>query len=289
VTAASEQLGWEARWAKPAAYAAFAYALLTVAGSVYVGLGLDSQPDDTRELLTALDGQASVFLISVIVQAVGGLLLPLALVYLYGAVKARRPQLPTIALYLAVAGPLLLAVASVISQLDRIDNAEQYFASGEKSEDRANDVIVERSPLGLGFGLAGSMAFGIALVLLNVNAMRAGVVSRFMGVMGVIVGALPVLSSLLPIVSAGFVQLFWVVALGLLFLGRWPGGRGPAWETGEATPWPSAAERRLEKDEAPAKESAVDTRSRSTGSRQSTETPRPAHPTSRKRKRKRKR
>jgi hypothetical protein len=34
----------------------------------------------------------------------------------------------------------------------------------------------------------------------------------------------------------------------MLFLGRWPGaaGRGPAWETGEAIPWPSAAERRAE-------------------------------------------
>ena len=37
------------------------------------------------------------------------------------------------------------------------------------------------------------------------------------------------------------IQAFWLGALGLLFLGNWPGGRGPAWETGEADPWPSAA------------------------------------------------
>ncbi len=251
MTERSEQLGWEARWAQPAAYGAFAYALLTVAGQVYVGVGLDTQPDDTRELLSALDSQSGVFVASVIIQAIGLLLLPLPLVYLYGVVKARRPELPTIALYLAIAGPLLLAVASGLSQVDRIDNAEQFFASGERTEDRADDLIVERSALGLGFGLAGSMAFAIALVILNVNAMRAGVVSRFMGIMGVIVGALPVLSSLIPIVSAGIVQLFWLIALGVLFLGKWPGGRGPAWETGEATPWPSAADRRLELAEAP--------------------------------------
>ena len=275
MTQPSEQLGWEARWGNPAAYAAFAYALLTVAGSVYVGVGLDTQPDDTRELLAALDTESSVFVTSVIVQALGLLLLPLPLVYLYGAIKARRPELPTIALYLAVGGPLLLAVASVLSQIDRIDNAEQFFASGPRTDERAKDLIVERSGLGLGFGLAGSMAFGIALVLLSVNAMRAGVVSRFMGVMGVIVGALPVLSSLIPIVSAGFVQLFWVIALGALFLGKWPGGRGPAWQTGEATPWPSAADRRLEQAEAPMEDS--------------TDEPGPAHPPSKKRKRKRKR
>jgi hypothetical protein len=38
--------------------------------------------------------------------------------------------------------------------------------------------------------------------------------------------------------------MFWLGALGALFLGRWPGGRGPAWETGEAVPWPTMAETR---------------------------------------------
>lgn len=248
----SEQLGWEARWARPAAIGAFGYALLTVASGIYVAAALDSQPDTTPELLGALNDESSVFLISVIGQAAGLAMLIAPLVYLFGVVKARRPELLTVALYLAIGGPLLLALAGILSQLDRIDNAEQFFASGPRTEARADDIIVERGGLALGCGLAGAMAFGIALVLLNVNAMRAGVVSRFMGIIGVIVGALPVLASLVPIVSAGFVQLFWAVALGVLFLGRWPGGRGPAWETGEATPWPSAAERRQELAEAPA-------------------------------------
>lgn len=252
----SEQLGWEARWARPAAIGAFGYALLTVASGIYVAAALDSQPDTTPELLGALNDESSVFLVSVIGQAAGLVMLIAPLVYLFGVVKARRPELLTVALYLAIGGPLLLALAGVLSQLDRIDNAEQFFASGPRTEARADDIIVERGGLALGCGLAGAMAFGIALVLLNVNAMRAGVVSRFMGIIGVIVGALPVLASLVPIVSAGFVQLFWAVALGVLFLGRWPGGRGPAWETGEATPWPSAAGRRQELAEAPADDPA---------------------------------
>ena len=248
MAAPAEQLEWEARWAKPAAAAAFTYAVLSLAGNVYVSAGLENRPEpgDEREFMQALDTESGVFVASAVVQAVAVAILALALVYLYGAVKARRPETPTIALYLAVGGPVLLAIASVLSQLDRIDNAEQFLASGARTEERAEDLLVERSALGLGFGLAGSLSFGFALVLLNVNAMRAGIESRFMGVMGVIVGALPVLASLLPIASGGIVQLFWVVALGFLFLGRWPGGRGPAWETGEAIPWPSAADRRLE-------------------------------------------
>jgi hypothetical protein len=68
------------------------------------------------------------------------------------------------------------------------------------------------------------------------NAMRAGLLSRFMGVLGVILGALFVL----PLIASPIIQVFWLLALGALFLNLWPGGRGPAWETGEPEPWPSA-------------------------------------------------
>jgi hypothetical protein len=33
-----------------------------------------------------------------------------------------------------------------------------------------------------------------------------------------------------------------VIAMGLLIAGRWPGGRPPAWETGTAMPWPKPGE-----------------------------------------------
>jgi hypothetical protein len=65
-----------------------------------------------------------------------------------------------------------------------------------------------------------------------------------MGVLGIIVGALLVipLGSPLPIV-----QVFWLLALGALILGYWPSGVPPAWESGEARPWPSSAEVRQQR------------------------------------------
>ena len=59
-----------------------------------------------------------------------------------------------------------------------------------------------------------------------------------MGVFGIALGPAFVLrfgSLILPL---------WLIALGALFAGRWPGGLPPAWESGEASPLPSAAERR---------------------------------------------
>src|SRR3954462_13485648 len=73
------------------------------------------------------------------------------------------------------------------------------------------------------------------------HAMRAGLLSRFMGILGVIVGAL----TAVPILGgAPVVQLFWLVGMGILFLDRWPQVRGPAWEAVEEIPWPSAQVRR---------------------------------------------
>jgi hypothetical protein len=37
--------------------------------------------------------------------------------------------------------------------------------------------------------------------------------------------------------------LLWFAYLGLLLPGRVPGGKPPAWEAGEAIPWPTAGEK----------------------------------------------
>ena len=97
-------------------------------------------------------------------------------------------------------------------------------------------------------GLAPSLAFGFSFVMISLSAMRAGLLSRFMGILGIIVGVLYVI----PLLGGGppIVNIFWTGALAALFLDRWPGGRGPAWAAGEAIPWPSAM------DQAKAREAA---------------------------------
>jgi hypothetical protein len=91
-------------------------------------------------------------------------------------------------------------------------------------------------------GLAGSVATAFLFVMLPLRARRAGLMSPFMSILGVIAGILFVLP-ILPGVPT-VLQAFWLGGLGLIYLGRWPGGRGPAWESGEEEPWPGAADRR---------------------------------------------
>ena len=94
--------------------------------------------------------------------------------------------------------------------------------------------------MGLFVGLLGPVLLAFLFVMMPLRARRVGLLSPFMSILGILAGILLVLPVLPPVI----LQAFWLGAVGALFLDRWPGGRGPAWETGEAQPWPSAARRR---------------------------------------------
>jgi hypothetical protein len=82
-------------------------------------------------------------------------------------------------------------------------------------------------------------------VIICLNAMRVGLLTRFMGILGIIVGVLFVVP-LAP--GPPVVQSFWLAALAALFAGRWPSGIPPAWITGRAVPWPSQQEQREQRE-----------------------------------------
>ena len=220
--------------------------VLLVAGVVLetrVRTDVSTEEDrDVTELLRAIDEMSSQFVAGSVVRALAYLVLPFVLVYLYRVVKARNPKLIQAALVLAVLGPVLFAAGTFLLDMQRLDIAQDFVSGGEQTEQRAEDQFEDRSAVAVALGAGGTLALALALVLLNVNAIRTGVLSRFIGILGVIAGVLFVL----PLGSAGIIQIFWLGALVALFLDRWPGGRGPAWESGEAEPWPTAAQRRME-------------------------------------------
>ena len=79
----------------------------------------------------------------------------------------------------------------------------------------------------------------VMMVYIPLQSLRTGLVPRFLGSLGIALGASMIL--ILPI--AVLAMLAWAGFLGLLFVGRVPGGRPPAWDAGEAIPWPRPGER----------------------------------------------
>jgi hypothetical protein len=241
-----EQLQWEARWGRPVAFATLAAALLLLVASMTFipknRQGIEATPD----LLLSINDQSGSYLASEITSAVGTLLLVATFYYLFRAVTARAGGIPRWFIYIVIGAPIAYAVSRVIYSLEAVDIADKFASGspirGEAGGNRASDLS-DISPVVLALQTAGTVGVAFLFVMLPLRARRVGLLTSFMGMLGVIAGALIVFP--FPTISS-VVQAFWLGALGALFLGRWPGGRGPAWASGEAEPWPTAAQRRAE-------------------------------------------
>ena len=241
-----QQLEWEARWGLPAAIAAFVAGLmLLVSGLLFIPedrKGIEPNPD----ILLSIHDQAGAYLTSAVLAAVASLVLIGVFLYLFRASIARGAAVPQWFIYLVVGAPILYAIATVWGALDAIDIADEFEGGspirGEAGEDRASD-LGGSSGLLIGLSTAGTVGMAFLFVMLPLRARRVGLLSPFMGILGVVAGALIVFRGQLPGLAT-VIQAFWLGALGALLLGRWPGGRGPAWESGRAEPWPTAAQRR---------------------------------------------
>lgn len=237
---ADEQLRWEADNAPRFAAAAFASAALSLGAFVVQIAVIGGGADNEREALLRIDEHHSQFFLSLGLQALAYIALAGALFYLARGIMARREEGLVFLWPLIALAPVLLIVGGVLTQIDLGRLADDFLSSGPRTNARAEDLLDDRSVVSSAIASGGTLCMALSYVLVSINAMRAGLLSRFMGILGVIVGALLVL----PLLPGGgnFLQLFWVAALGFLFLGRWPNGRGPAWDVVEPIPWPTAAD-----------------------------------------------
>jgi len=249
-------LGWEARWARPAAIAALAAILLVVAAIVVASQGVGGG-DGESELLRNVQDHRSAQLISSILQALGVGLLAAPLYFLFRAAAARSDRMRGQLVGVVVAAPLFLAVLAILTGLSTLHAASEFVThevprltakgvglGSDSANEAAKDAIDEAPlrPLAAGFAIGGQIGFLVAMVYTSLYAMRTGLLPRFWGSLGIALGA----------VSFIFFQftLLWFVYLGLLLLGWLPGDKPPAWGAGEAVPWPTPGEQAAGKDEA---------------------------------------
>lgn len=259
-TTADDQLDWEARHRVGAAIAAAVAAVLSIVGGIYsqqayrdfpyvgplqaLNPALHGQVDAKVNPGTAgiefLDSHAASLIASRVISALGLLLTGYVAWFLFRAAKARRPEMPEVARWLTVAGAIGMAVILIALQVGACLNAHDFVAGADRSRDAVKAVQGGGVMMVLTIvGVVAQFAFAFGVVLVSLNAMRTGLLTRFMGVLGIIVGVLVAIPIGAPL---PVVQFFWLMALAVLFLHRWPGGMPPAWITGRAESWPSQAE-----------------------------------------------
>lgn len=269
----------ESKWALPTALATLLAVLLIF---VSIPLNSVSGTG-TAEVLRSTDAHSGSVATVALLQGLAFLLLALPLLYLFNAVRARSERVRSQLLGLVIAAPLFLAVSTGVSGVRSQEAADQFVGGEAKStlsqkeareeceadrkdegakdfadefepekgetplaacerrkieDDEASNAISEASltPLVTGLGIAGALGLLVTLFYCCLWGMRTGLLTRFWGSLGMAIGVV-ILLGLFPL------ALIWFAYFGLLLLGKVPGGKPPAWEAGEAIPWPTPGER----------------------------------------------
>ena len=237
-------LEWEERWALPAAISAFAAAVLYVSSTVAAQSGVVGAASNT-EFLRDYDAERGIMLVAALCNAFAMLFFAFALYYLFQAVAARSPGVRRGLVGVVVAGPIFLGLSNIL-QFIALSAAASDFATpgggtGVPIGEYAADLIQDQAVYGFAQGLylAGVLGAVFGIIYTALWAMRVGLVTRFFGTFGMALGA-----SLILLAQAFslLALMLWGVWLGLIYLDRVPRGRPPAWDAGEARPWPKPGE-----------------------------------------------
>jgi hypothetical protein len=182
------------------------------------------------------------------IKSIALVALTLVLLLLFDAARFRRPQTWAYARPLVLVGGIGLVVINVLHQIVGSIRAHS-FAVGHDFTNHAVEQALTKGAINVGsqyLDLLAALALTVGMIVVSINAIRVGLLTRWMGVIGIFSGIL----ILLPIGGATLeiVPAFWMLGMGILYLGRWPNGDPPAWAAGEARPWPTQAERRAERE-----------------------------------------
>jgi len=307
---ADETLADEAHRRRQAGAVAIGAGVLTIVSGVLAALVYRGKPnvpvlDALREQLSAdppaiglklrqalfYDEHATSIILVSVLLALAALGMGLTLSHLYRSTRARRPEFAKVAVVLAIAGSVVVAVAELALAISVVVQTHKLAGEAHPSPTEVRDALTPQTALAAGIlRQLGVFMLGGGFIAIALNAMRVGLLTRFMGVLGIIVGALFIipLGASLPVIQA-----FWLVAIGALFLRYWPPGLPPAWVTGEAQPWPTQQEIREQRLAVKEARAGGEPKPRRRQRPEPPETPapeapaRPAHSSSKKRKRKR--
>ncbi len=229
----NRRVGWVAVAAVGASFAA----LLVLVGSAPPG----SDGSVSVRALQQAGQDPGLLWAAVGLRAVGLVMTAVVCVHLVALIAARE-QTPRTMRVLAVVAPLVIAAVAIASNVALMDSAQAFGGHGAQTERRAQDLLTDTGVQRVTSvaAIAAAFMFSVWLGWASLAAARVGLLTRFLGYFGV-GGALA--SAFLPVAGHGLI-LGWLGSVGILLLGWWPGGRGPAWTTGRVAPWNAGAEDR---------------------------------------------
>jgi hypothetical protein len=241
---AEEQLAYEARVRERHSVIAAVAAILLVAGTVIQLVGPQARVAElTLELITD-NKRAGYDIAAAVVNGLGFLALAWTVGFLHQAARARNPErVRAWMAHMAWTGASLATLATVLYAIVVAVKSHQFVTTGAQTYPQGNALL--STPL-IGVvqvaALLGIFLLALSVVLVALNSMQQGLLTRFMGYMGVVIGILIVF----PVIQIPIFQALWLGGLAYLFSGRWPNGLPPAWSTGRSEPWPPSGQMRAQ-------------------------------------------
>lgn len=192
--------------------------------------------------LRFISHHAAGLIIGSAMSSIAVVVLTAALLTLVRATKVRRRESWRASGPLVLVGGIAFAIVGVGHEVAATILAHSFVTGGDFSV-HAVEKALTTGPVNIAvqyISLLAGLSLMVGMIAVSLNAMRVGLITRWMGLIGMLSAVLiflPIGGETLEIVPA-----FWLAALGLMFFGRWPGGDPPAWASGEARPWPTQAQ-----------------------------------------------
>lgn len=196
-----------------------------------------------------IDHHAFYLIVGTLLTAIAVAALTVVLLFILDATAFRRPSWPA-ARPLVLIGGSGVALLNVVHEVVLVLEAHKFIAGGNFTNKAVDKALLTTGSTGVVLGLLGliaALALAVGMIATMLGSMRAGLLPRWLSVLGILSGLL-----FLPFFGTPTLQLiptFWLVATGILLMERWPAGDPPAWAAGEARPWPTQAEQRAKREE----------------------------------------
>lgn len=196
-----------------------------------------------------IDHHAFYLIVGTLLTAIAVVALTIVLLFILDATAFRRSSWPA-ARPLVFIGGFGVALLNAVHEIVLVFEAHKFVTGGNFTSKAVDKALLTTGSVGIVLGLLGllaALALAIGMIATMLGSMRAGLLPRWLSVLGILSGLL-----FLPFFGTPTLQLiptFWLVATGILLMERWPNGDPPAWAAGEARPWPTQAEQRAKRDE----------------------------------------
>ncbi|MBJ7458983.1 MAG: hypothetical protein JHD02_07345 [Thermoleophilaceae bacterium] len=192
--------------------------------------------NNAKKLATIADNKLP-FIASGFCFAIAAVLVSAVLVHLILAARSRSEAVPKIALYLAIAGPVLSALVYPVYTLTQVSVANKFVDGSAQTAAAATDLLGSgANQITTSAYLFAQLLVAIAWVMAGLWGMRLGLVTRLVGAVAIAIG----FASVVVPPLAALLQVFWISAFAIMLLGDGP-QTPPAWKLGRPVSWREVA------------------------------------------------